>query len=474
MNVSISITGDGSALKGIVPVTVNVSPTKNLRRIDLFVDLAKIATSTPTPSFVYQWDTTSSSDGAHMLHADAVYPSRTSSASISVTVANGVVPPPPPPPNWPASYFTGPLGVRNIVPAASGGALLVEYGGGDLATTYQQGRTNLLQRAADCGRTTFDCVGIHNGGTPSATNQLASLGPGGDQWAHDNGMVPVISWTPARTSSTANLMVEINAGTHDAQITSAATYWKSLGFRIMWRPFWEFNGNWYVYSPIANPNINNPGCTAAQWVQAYQRCVDLVMAVMDASPAQPNNVGFGFSPSEHQDHTWRDNCYPGDAYVDWIMPDAYNHDGGPNGNTWSTSLHGDWAEFREIFDYTNLGQPSNISSYSRWSGTKPWLTGESATKYDTANRPAGHVVDVNRKANWYRNIDLVAKQNMPNMIGVSIFDQWISSEGNDWRVNSTQPAGTTAQGSTNAVTYQGFKDLAATPRWNVGVAGGAT
>lgn len=464
MEVSIWISDpDGMNLSGTVQVKVTASPITNLKGVELYIDDVLVRQSTSSP-IDYQWNTTTASDGTHKLRGDAVYKKRRSTSQIAVTVNNAAPPPPPPPPpSWPASYFTGPLGQNNVVPASTNGALLVEYFGiGEPGVTYSQSRALLLQRAADCGRTHFDGVGIHYGGpyTPSATQNIN--GPQPEAWAHANGMIPVVSWSTGRVSGTANLMLEINQGLHDSKFQTALTYWKSLGARVIWRPFHEFNGNWFNWSPVANAAIGNPGCTPAQWVQAWRRIVDLSKSL------GVTNVGFGWSPSEGQDRTLRTNCYPGDAYVDWVMPDGYNHDGGGSGTTWSTPLHGYWAEFREMFDYTNMGSAA-LSTYSQYAGSKPFVPGETATKYDAADRPAGHVVDPNRKANWYRNIASVARPNMPNLCGLCVFDQWVSSEGNDWRVESNQPPTTKNKGSSDALTYQGFKDFAADPAWNVGV-----
>lgn len=89
VNISITITGDGSALKGHVLISASLSPTKNLQRVEFFIDgqLKKADTTLP---FDYDWDTTLVADGKHTLRADGVYKNRTSSASLDVNVANAV------------------------------------------------------------------------------------------------------------------------------------------------------------------------------------------------------------------------------------------------------------------------------------------------------------------------------------------------------------------------------------------------
>jgi hypothetical protein len=478
--ISISITGDGSALKGTVLVSASVSPTKNLKRVEFSVDGVVKLTDTSVP-FEFNWDTTAYADGSHVLEAVAYYSQRSSTATLGVNVANSVTPPPPPPPpptGWPDSFLAGPSGPNNILPASVDGALLgIWYDGSE--STAAGKRAGVQKRIADCGRT-FDFLGVHGAGPNGG-----QYGAGSEDFVHGLGSVPVMSYSPGRvTKGTTNLntMQEINNGLHDATYRDQGSYWKSLGFRIMVRLFWEFNGNWFPWSPTANTKANdgypNPGCTAAEWKLAFQRVVYLMTGAGGNSfggiaTAGATNVGIGWSPSEGQDRTIRDNCYPGDVYVDWVMPDAYNH----VSTGWDTPLHGPgWAEFREMFDYTNMGNAA-VSTYSKYGGVKPFVPGESGSKYDKNGTwpGASHVLDQNRKANWYRNIDAVAKENMPNLTGLELFDVYVPAEYNDWMVDSNQTGGTQLpRGSFDAVTYQGFKDFAASARWNAGVAGGAT
>jgi Bacterial Ig domain len=92
VNITLSIPGDGSGIKGVVGVTVTVSPTKNLTQIKLLVDSTQVALSSASP-LVHQWDTTKVADGQHTLKAVAVYKQRTSQATLQVTVANAGIPP---------------------------------------------------------------------------------------------------------------------------------------------------------------------------------------------------------------------------------------------------------------------------------------------------------------------------------------------------------------------------------------------
>jgi hypothetical protein len=93
--------------------------------------------------------------------------------------------------------------------------------------------------------------------------------------------------------------------------------------------------------------------------------------------------------------------------------------------------------------------------------------GETSSKFDAD--------DVHRKANWYRAIAKAKDSNdatryMPNLIGVTIFDNYVSAEDNDWRVDRNQTATSTGQGSFSSESYAGWRDWVRDPRWNVGVA----
>ena len=77
-----------------------------------------------------------------------------------------------------------------------------------------------------------------------------------EQWIHDNGSFPVITWTPEYTIS------QMNSGAADAIWAKAANYFKTYGFPIMLRPFVEFDGPFNAYSAVpwsGNGNVNSCG-----------------------------------------------------------------------------------------------------------------------------------------------------------------------------------------------------------------------
>lgn len=370
---------------------------------------------------------------------DANFPAcntRYSKVSGAITVEaltvkdSGVYPPatsPPPPSSYPASFFTGPLGSRNPVPKDPAGAFTNIWAGG-VGWPPQQTRDHISRRMADCGRT-FDFV-MHQ------VDQLTAGGVSSEQWVHSLGCVNIIDWGGG---DGAYSPATINSGSADASIAANADRYKAFGQRMMLRLFHEFNGNWFPWSATVQ--------SAPAWIQAYRRVVSIFR------DRGASNVGFVWCPTEGQDRSIRDACYPGDEWVDWVSTTAYNAN---DPNVWCTPFGPGWARFREIFDYTSLGS-GLVSTYTAYAGRKPFVITESSSKGDTAN--------AQRKGDWFREVDSEGLQNMPNLAGVTWFDQDLRvSENHDWRVDMNAP------GVFSNECYQGFKDLVRTPRWNVGVA----
>ena len=70
----------------------------------------------------------------------------------------------------PASYFSGPLGNNNLIPARPGAFLLEEYGG--IGTSWAQTQAAVLQRQQDIGRK-FDGIGFHYGANTAGAASTA-------------------------------------------------------------------------------------------------------------------------------------------------------------------------------------------------------------------------------------------------------------------------------------------------------------
>ena len=342
----------------------------------------------------------------------------------------------------PASYFTGPLGNNNLIPAKPGAFLIDEYGG--IGTSWAQAQAGLLQREQDMGRK-FDGIGVHYGGSQSwdgvfGMTDPTTFSPRAEQWIHDNGSFPLITWTPDYTIS------QINNGAADSIFAKAANYWKTYNFPIMLRIFDEFDNASAVYAAVpdsANGNVNTCG---APFIAAWQRMVN----IFEANGA--SNVGFWWSPEEGANRACVNASYPGDAYVDWVGSDWYNTCMVGNTSQWCTPLHSGWASFSEVFNYSALGS-SLSEQHNLWGPHKPFVIGETGTWYDS-NNPS-------YKGAWYANIPSVA-QNMLYLRGIEFFDEDVSAaEGalNNFRVDYP---------TSDPSVYAGFKQMAANPWFNTG------
>ena len=345
----------------------------------------------------------------------------------------------------PASYFNGPLGSKNLIPSKPGAFLIEEYGG--IGTSWSQAQAGVLQRQQDIGRK-FDGVGFHYGGSDSwggvyGMTDPAYFSPRVEQWIHDNGSFPVITWTPEYTIS------QINNGAADAIWAKAANYFKTYPFTIMLRSFTEFDGPFNAYSAVpwsGNGYVNSCG---GPFIAAWQRMVNIFKA------NGATNVGFWWVPEEGVTRSCVNVSYPGDGYVDWVGADWYNVCLVGNTSQWCTPLHSGWAQFGELFNYTALG--STIpSQHSLWGPRKPFVVGETGSWYD-ANYPS-------YKGDWFRNVPAAAK-NMLYLRGIQFFDKDVSAkEGalNNFRVDYP---------TSNTSVYAGYKALAADPWFNAGWTG---
>jgi hypothetical protein len=74
-------------LHGVIAVTVQVNPMKQLLRVELYVDDNPLGVDSTSP-FAFVWDTTKVADGSHTLRADSVYRNRRHSGSTLVIVDN--------------------------------------------------------------------------------------------------------------------------------------------------------------------------------------------------------------------------------------------------------------------------------------------------------------------------------------------------------------------------------------------------
>jgi NedA-like, galactose-binding domain/Glycosyl hydrolase family 26/Divergent InlB B-repeat domain len=328
--------------------------------------------------------------------------------------------------SWPPSYYSGPLGAKNPLPAP-GHKLMVlwhEIGG----HTWAQTQSEIQQRIADVGNNPFDGIGIHygGGGTFGGVANCAFITPSEQRelWVHNLGSMPIVHWSPNAS------LTQINSGAWDACYGAVADYLKQFNFTIMLRLMWEFDGNWMLWQGCGQP-----------FIDAWRRIVGIFQQ------HSATNVGFIWNPTENFNGQCADSSYPGDTYVDWVASDRYN----PNNGTQVSPCHAGWAEWWELFNYYGNCTTSAVSKYATYSAAKPFFVGETGTKYDSA--------DATRKGNWFRNIvnDSRAAPQMPNLIGISYSDGILDNNTNNWLVDdpATQPDA-----------YQGWKDLVASSMFN--------
>jgi len=349
--------------------------------------------------------------------------------------------------SWPGTYTSGPLGSNEVLPAVKGHTLLALWSG-VAGNTPTQHRALMQQRITDMGRVP-DLIGFSCSGScmPGSSGHDLSSTNLAENWIHSLGAVPwATNWSPGGRD-----YAGIAAGNYDSQIDATANRFKQFGHRIMVRMFEEFD--------LRTWNTQD-------FISAWRHIVDRFKA--DGA----TNVGFIWCPTEQAGgrRTQINATYPGDAYVDWVSSDYYNHD---SLGAYAAARNG-WNEFSWIFNYQLFGQPS---MEQQWGPRKPYFVSETGSKYDTANVPSGHTVDRNRKKNWFINITTAAGQ-MPYLIGVNFFDEdvHIFEPGNNWRVDSPcDSAGNNCtNGSTDPNTYSGFLSMAGSPQFNGGVAGGNT
>lgn len=348
----------------------------------------------------------------------------------------------------PDSYFTGPLGEDNVLPARAGLLLIEQFGG--IPSTWDQKMAGIRNREAAIGRR-FDGIQIQywGGGTWDGVPGMedpTTLRPAPERWAVDNGAAFVsVTWTPDFTIG------QMNSGAADRIWAKAADYWRSFApARIMLRTFTEFDLP-VTYGTSPGPANGDVDYCGAPFQDAWRRMVGIFQR------RGARNVGFWFNPGESADPRCVADSYPGDRYVDWVGSDAYNSCATADRSCSSTPLHAGAATFAELFDYRGecASGPCRISEYGRYGARKPFVVGETGTVFDPG--------DPTRKGDFFRALVPAAKA-MKYLRGVSFFDEDVT-RGNptdhNWRVDHpvSEPSA-----------LAGFRDMARDPWTNATVA----
>jgi hypothetical protein len=146
-------------------------------------------------------------------------------------------------PDFPAGFFTGPLGSDNILPADEDGALVGLWTGFEGQT--QQGKIDRWEALQTAAGRTIDVLAFHygGGGTVNGIPNCAFLDDDVSMdWAITNGSGIYLSWTPERsTVNKDSVVLQMVNGQRDACLDFMADHLAGKGIRIMLRAFWEFN-----------------------------------------------------------------------------------------------------------------------------------------------------------------------------------------------------------------------------------------
>lgn len=335
-------------------------------------------------------------------------------------------PPPPPPPtgDWPASYFTGPLGAANPLPP-KGRAFLGIFPN-TIGFDWARQRSFVAEREAAIGRR-FDLFMFAY--PPEVWSQDRVT------WVSQNRYVPVISGL--HWGTTVN---QVAAGANDAQIRALADELKTKPLCLI-RMFHEFDNPHVPYTAVGREQA---------FVDAWKRTVEIFQQ------RGATNVGWYVCPNEGHTRSTIDRVRQllPESYYDWAGSDWYNWCFVSEASScWSTPLHGGWAEFWEVFNYQNP-PGGERSQHDQWGPRKPFVIGETNTVYD-AQQPL-------RKGDWYRNVvaDARGAKAMQHLVGVIPYDADVSSaeggKANFLVDHSTQHPGI----------FDGFKQMARDPYWH--------
>jgi Glycosyl hydrolase family 26 len=296
---------------------------------------------------------------------------------------------PPPPSGYPASFFTGPAGSNNLLPAngsyPSKGAWIGEESANGLTQTgsreqYFGRKFNIYAYYAQNRCDPY----------PSILADVVS-----------SGHIPLISWYP--TPAYAD---QIIAGAADNCIKSFGNAIAAQAARVFIRPYWEFNGGWYNFSK----NSDGTRATADEEKQVWQHTVDVLRttnALSKASMVWCPHEGYYNNGDAYNNPT----PYPGDNYVDWVCSDVYN----VNLSTAWCGFHAGWCTFAESFThgyYAPKYTPRGVEMSFR--GRKPFMVGETGSVEDPNT--------LGRKGQWMVDMGNYAKTYMPGLYALIYWD----------------------------------------------------
>ena len=214
-------------------------------------------------------------------------------------------------------------------------------------------------------------------------------------WRH--GAVPMITWMPKTSQSTAASLSGIAAGNYDAFLEQSAAAARAWGHPILLRPFHEMNGRWTPWA------VGEHGNTPSDFVAAWRHIVRVFRS------AGATNVRFVFSPNVISPNSPDFSPeYPGDRYVDRVALDGYN---------FGTSVPGQrWRSFRDVFasSYAVLAKLSS----------RPMIIAETGCSESGGD-----------KALWITHAFRRGMQGFPRVTAVVWFNHWKVTS---WPVDSSR------------------------------------
>ena len=325
---------------------------------------------------------------------------------------------PPPPADYPASFYTGPAGQGNILPAFGKAFLGLTPGG--VGVSFDAANQQQFDREAAIGRK-IPIRATFEGGCSFPTAHVQAFVA--------DGWIPMVSWQDDIP------LDRWTDGSQNACIDSWAAGARAYVQPVFVRLWHEFNGDWMPWSY----NSDGSRITPAQHVAAWRYVIGRIQA------DGVTNVSWVWSPQEGRygdGDSFNDSLsYPGDAYVDWVGSDGYNVNDpgaycGAMGNP-----HPNWCTFEEVF-HDSIVAGGNVEQDFR--GRKPMMIAETGSNNGTAGQ----------KAQWLVAARDRIKAVFPGLLAFVYFDiNTTSSEGCcNWRLDSQAD-----------VIPNGFKPLADDP-----------
>ncbi len=225
------------------------------------------------------------------------------------------------------------------------------------------------------------------------------------------GYTPIITWEPlyqhlARLDPAQPRLNNILAGEFDSYIDAFADKLVTFNDTVIVRLMHEFEGDWYPWS--LTENNQDP----TRYISAYRHIVDRCRARGAAKVKWMWCLNA--APKPYLAYNWVVSAYPGDAYVDIVATDIYNHPdlGIP-----------DWKSFR----YTGIESYYYLAKYFP---QKPLFICEVGSR----ERDPSEDATSQSKADWIIQMNKEVQSNFHKARALVFFS---SVKEHDWRINSS-------------------------------------